>query len=485
MQSKNKATSCLYILLLSIYSIGDLSCKKLIQIDAPKNAVADKNIFETDATAIAVMNTAYIKMSNNGGLRNGSIASVTLYAALSADELAMYPGVTNQMILGYYKNALNYTNITETPIWDGGYNAIYIANSAIEGLNQSKGLTPNVKTQLLGEAYFIRALNYFYLTNLYGDIPLALSTNYAVNATLSRSPKAQVWEQIVSDLGKAKELLSDKYLGGTLLGSSAERVRPSKWTAIAALARTYLYLKKYAEAATESSALIGNPLFTLEPLNNVFLKTSRECIWSVQPVTNGTISNSEEGRVFILPAEGPTLNGYYYYLDKKFYDLYGDADQRKLNWINSVTVTVNGIPIRYYYPFKYKIGGVDVPATEYSQVFRLAEQYLIRAEAKAKQNDIPGALDDLNAIRNRAGLVDTTITGKPEILDAIMKERRLELFLEYGHRWLDLKRTNRVDDVMTSAAADKGGQWKPFKIWYPLSETELKRSPALKQTEGY
>ncbi|MBO9631570.1 MAG: RagB/SusD family nutrient uptake outer membrane protein [Chitinophagaceae bacterium] len=478
MQTNHKS-----ILFLTLFITSFSSCQKLVEVDAPKNAISDKTVFENDGTAIAVMNGIYSKMNK---MENGSTSSVTLYAALSADELALYPGSPDPKIPAYYKNDLNYNNITSGSIWDGAYNNIYVANSVLEGMEGSKGLSPAVKVQLSGEAYFIRALNYFFLVNLYGNVPLALSTNYAENSALERAPKDKVWNRIEIDLKKAKDLLSEKFLDGSLLSESSERVRPSKWTAAAALARTYLYMKKYQEAESASSALIENPLFSLEPLDKVFLKNSGECIWSLQPADNGLASNAEEGRYFILPAEGPGLaSGKLYFLSKSFYDLFGNADQRKYHWINSVTVIENGAPAIYYYPYKYKIGIEDVPAMEYSQVFRLAEQYLIRAEARAEQGNFSGAVDDLNQIRNRAGLSDTTLSGKQEILDALMKERRLELFLEYGHRWLDLKRTNRVDDVMITASILKGGSWESYKALFPLSGTELKKSLALKQTEGY
>ncbi len=118
-------------------------------------------------------------------------------------------------------------------------------------------------------------------------------------------------------------------------------------------------------------------------------------------------------------------------------------------------------------------------------VLRLAEQYLIRAEARAETGDLTGALDDLNVIRSRAGLANSTASTQEEILAAILHERQTELFTEWGHRWLDLKRTGNVDDVMPTVAAEKGGSWETTDQFYPVPLSEIDRNPNLTQTPGY
>src|SRR5690606_28078371 len=120
----------------------------------------------------------------------------------------------------------------------------------------------------------------------------------------------------------------------------------------------------------------------------------------------------------------------------------------KANWIGNVTSQSE----TYYFPYKYKISSGQDPWNEYPMVLRLAEQYLIRAEARAHQNKLPEAIADLDAIRERAGLLSIANIkpgiGQAELLDAILQERRVELFAEWGHRWFDLKRTAQADAIL-------------------------------------
>ncbi len=159
------------------------------------------------------------------------------------------------------------------------------------------------------------------------------------------------------------------------------------------------------------------------------------------------------------------------------------GDQRRSNWVDSVIVGST----TYYYPYKYKIGLVNTPTAEYSTILRLGEQYLIRAEAKAQQGNIQGASADLDAIRTRAGLADTAANTQADLLTAIQHERQVELFTEWGHRWLDLKRTGAVDAVMGTggACAAKGGTWNTNWQLYPIPLSELQANPNIKQNQGY
>ena len=152
------------------------------------------------------------------------------------------------------------------------------------------------------------------------------------------------------------------------------------------------------------------------------------------------------------------------------------GDERQNKWTKAVT---NGTDTRYH-PFKYKqaSGGT---ATEHSIVLRVAELYLIRAEARANEGNLIGAKEDLNQIRNRAGLPNTTAATQTEILSAIAKERQIELFAEHGHRFFDLKRTNQINDVLSF----KPG-WDNTDVLFPLPEAEVLLNPNLNpQNPGY
>lgn len=121
--------------------------------------------------------------------------------------------------------------------------------------------------------------------------------------------------------------------------------------------------------------------------------------------------------------------------------------------------------------------------SEYYTPLRLAEQYLIRAEARANQDNLNGAVDDLNVIRKRAVL--TTLLNsltQAQVLAAVAQENRIEFFAEWGHRWLDLKRTGQADAVLGSL---KGSNWQTTDQLYPIPISEILRDPNLEQNPGY
>jgi len=465
-------------------------CKKYVLVSPSTTTVLGTAVYASDATAIAVLNGLYSQMIRLGPSNEGSICSLSFFTELSGDEFTLLNTVTNSTQLAYYQNNLG-VNGTGA-FWANFYNYIYTCNAAIEGLNAATGLTPAVQQQLLGEAKFLRAFYYFYLVNLYGDVPLALTSDYTKNVVLARTPKDQVYQQIVSDLTDAEGLLYDGYLQANLIlpytATTAERVRPNKYAAAALLARVYLYTNKYAEAITQASIVINNSTYyALTPLNNVYLKNSKEAIWQLQPINAGV--NTPDAQFFIYPTTaGPTTSNPVF-LSNALLGAFEPGDQRKINgnWVNSVTIGTT----TYTYPFKYKIylNNTSVTTasalTEYEMVLRLGEQYLIRSEAETQQNQLTQAIADLNAIRSRAGLIGTTATTQQQLLAAILHERQVELFSESGHRWFDLKRTGNVNAVMGSggATALKGGSWTPTQALYPIQD--ILRDPQLTQNPGY
>ena len=458
-------------------------CKKFIEIDAPITSIATSNVYTSDATAASVMTGLYANFSSlTIDYTNPSFVTMYLYPALSADELTLF-NLNDESYSGFYSNNLTPFSLN---YWNNLYSAIFVANSAIEGLTNSTSLSSNVKRQLLGEAKFMRAFCYFYLTNLYGDVPLAITSDYRVNSVLRRSPKADVYQHIVEDLKESENLLSDNYLQPDALTAyevgEVQRLRPTMWAAAALLARVFLYIGDNAGAETQATAVINNvSLFGLGALKDVFKMNSSETIWSLQPVFSATNANTGDGALFILPTTGPNTFPNVVYLNNAVVNSFEIGDQRRADWIGTVEADGN----TYYFPYKYKIGAEDVTTGEYIVVLRLAEQYLIRAEARVQQNNIAGAQSDLNQIRTRAGLSVTPAGDKKSLLAAIMHERQVELFTEWGHRWFDLKRTNTVDAVMTDIAPGKGGVWSSYKALYPIPQSEINTNPNLVQNTGY
>jgi hypothetical protein len=483
---KHCTVAVLFFLLLSI-----TSCKKLVEVPVPQGSVVESSVFNNDATAAAALTGIYTNMSKGGGSATGSFSgnfSISQLCGLSADEFVVYDATSLQNAKAYYTNNLksNGTPISGSEHWSPLYNYIFKCNAAIAGLNASDALTPAVKQQLLGEAKFLRAFFYFYLVNLYGDVPLALTTDPKINSMLSRTSVSNVYEQIIVDLKEAQQLLSPDFLRENVQATTTDRIRPSKWAATALLARAYLYKGDNTNAETQATAVINNSsLFGLPALNNVFLKNSMEAIWQIQP-TN-TNFNTEDGRWFIIPSTGFS-SVYLISLNNQLLNSFEAGDHRSANsnWVKNIILGST----TYYYPYKYKVtsspgvtsaGGM----TEYLMVLRLGEQYLIRAEARAKLNNIPGAQSDLNAIRTRAGLLSTTANTESTLLAAILHERQVELFTEWGHRWFDLKRTGNVNIVMSVVAPLKGGTWQTTDQLYPLPQSDLDKAPNLVQNTGY
>ena len=134
----------------------------------------------------------------------------------------------------------------------------------------------------------------------------------------------------------------------------------------------------------------------------------------------------------------------------------------------------------YTYPTKYRSLAASANA-EYFTVLRLAEQYLIRAEARAQQNNVSGAREDLFAVRQRAGLGATPANNKDALLLAVERERRIELNSEMGHRWFDLKRTGRINTVLSTVKAN----WNAEAALYPVPADQRSRNGNLTQNPGY
>jgi hypothetical protein len=466
------------------FTLSFLGCKSFIEVDPPITSTNAGNVYNGDATAAAVLTGIYTMLVSDENQRLG-IGGLTVAPSLSADELTPVSGTLTDEVELYYKNELNSNNVSYiSTFWNKFYGTVFTVNSAIEGLNGSEKLTSAVKNQLLGEAYFIRAFIYFYLVNLYGDVPLILTTNYKVNAVMPRNSSAQVYLNMKEDLLKAQSLLSDNYLDGTLLKSTTARVRPNKYVATALLARVYLYNGEWQKAEIQASQIIANvTTYKIETLEKAFIKESMESIWSLQPTGAQLEANTGAGKLFVLPSSGPSLDNYVY-LNSDLVKSFSADDHRATTWINKVTA----LGVTYFYAYKYKIGLVPSETLEYPIIFRLAEQYLIRAEARAQLNKLTeanSAQSDLDVIRMRAGLTATTATNQADLLAAILTERRHELFTEWGHRWFDLKRTKNIDAVMTPAAGRKGGTWSSEAALYPIPLQELQNNPNLVQNKGY
>lgn len=448
-----------------IFSLGIVSCKKFLDIKPPTTELTGITVFSNNATAIAAQTSIYSQMENDGFIYN-----IIRQTGLSSDEFVNYDNTQGGIDLAF--NNLTPENAIVLGTWISCYKYIYQANSILEGLENSTGVTQSTKQRLLGEAKFIRAFCHFYLVNLFGDIPIIRSTDYRSNSSKERDSQGDVYNFIIEELKSSATLLSEEYVGGNNT-SSSERVRPNKWTVTAFLAKVHLYNGNWSDAELESTKVISaNSIYSLS-INpaTAFLKNSREAIW--QLMATAPQRNSYPGSQLILTGTPSAVS-----LRPEFVNSFQNADNRKQAWINSISVGTQ----TYFFPFKYKVGQNSTAVTEYTMIFRLSEQYLIRAEARARQNNFIQANSDVNTIRTRAGLSLISISSLPQLLDSINSERKFELFTELGDRWLNLKRTNTANTVLSLV---KGSNWKTTDQLYPIPQTEILRNSNLTQNAGY
>jgi hypothetical protein len=322
---------------------------------------------------------------------------------------------------------------------------------------------------------------YYYLVNTYGDVAMPLTSDYTVNSLLGRTPKADVYKQIVADLKEAQGLLGTNYVDFN--GNPAtDRARPNKAAATALLARVYLYLGDWVNAEAQASAVIANATYAIEAPANVFLANSKETIWALLPTKGMGFVLKEVEAYQVTPGNTPTASGVGVILSPQLLGSFEPNDARFTNWVG---VSTSGTPaINYYFANKYKTK-IATAVVEALNVLRLSEQYLIRAEARAQQNNLSGAISDINVVRTRATLPGTTAASQTDILAAVMQERRIEFFTEMGHRFFDLKRTGQLDGVMSVVSPQKGSNWASYMQYWPIPTSETLRDPNLKQTPGY
>lgn len=445
------------------------SCKKFLEPEL-KTQVNLKEVFANDNNAKSALVGMYSSIGNQNTPFNGTITQTSAFAS---DELVYAFG--DASIDQIVSNQIQANNETFLKIWNEIYNTIYQANSIVEGSSASAGMSTSYKNVISGEAKFIRALSHFYLVNLFGDVPLITVTSKDITAFKPRTSKQEVYQQIIADLKDAYNALpSDFSL------SDGKRNMANKWAAAALLSRVYLYTGNYAEAEAKASEVISNTaLFELQTnLSDVYLKDNRESILQFERFAD----NTNEGFLFTFYLQ--VLGFGDHIIQNGLISSFEDGDKRKDNW--TLTTASGSIP------YKYKFPATNI---ENNVVLRLAELYLIRAEARAQLAKSGGgsfasAQSDINVLRTRAGLSNLTNMVDFESANAaIENERRHELFCEWGHRWLDLNRLPSLSTSGKTRADDVLGELKP--TWtssaslFPIPTKSIATNPFLKQNPGY
>ncbi|MGC3944614.1 MAG: RagB/SusD family nutrient uptake outer membrane protein [Chryseolinea sp.] len=380
--------------------------------------------------------------------------SYVIFADLAADNLEHSVDGTAQNYAQIDNNAVLPENGAVSDIWDAGYEGINIANNIITKVPDMADMTAEEKNVALAELYFVRAFNHFSLMNWFGAIPIKTTpTIGASGLDVPRESVAKVYDQIIADLTFAEQNLP---AGGT-------KVRASRYGATALLARVYLYKKDYANAKAKATEVIDHGGYTMPNYADVWTDESAESIFEI----DFTEINRNRIAEYNFPK---TLNG-----------------RREVAPTASILAAYETGDARYpasidfsgtlAYPIKYddlSLGADNVI------ILRLAEMYLIRAEAEANLTGSIAAIQkDINVVRTRAKLPDTSASNYDQLLRAIERERRVEFAFE-GHRWFDLVRTGRAVELLLTVNGENQTRWP-----IPLSEIVTNKSDGMEQNPGY
>jgi tetratricopeptide (TPR) repeat protein len=338
-----------------------------------------------------------------------------------------------------------------------------------------------------GQGFFIRGFAYFDLARLYAGIPnevgtmgVAIVTKPTTNISESNYPKRSsmdaTYTQVKNDLEKALTLLPESYGD-----ANTDRKRVTKATARALLSRYHLYLKDYQQAADYATKVINDTRFELVDnyssiFNNDFTK---ESIFEL----DFSVSDGNGHANWYIPAALGGRGDLAAHTEFRNEVASRPNDERNLFKYEPLQ--------KAWYPTKYN----KANNSNNQHIIRIAEMYLNRAEARANIGKLKGtnsAIRDLNRIRNRAGLSDTTGTGldtKSELIEAILKERKIELCFE-GHRWFDLVRTGRAMQVLnsvprTNSPGSPASLTEPGRQIFPIPQNEIDTNPKIDQNEAY
>jgi starch-binding outer membrane protein, SusD/RagB family len=357
--------------------------------------------------------------------------------------------------------------------WEDVYLGINRANILIQKIPSVPGLTDAEKNQIIGEALFLRALHYHNLVKEYGGVPLRLEpvANIVDAGNIARATVADVYAQILADLTQAEALMTvqRQTRAGSIGGVRALRARVLLYQA--SPGPTGMNTGNWAGVEAAATTMLGMTGYALTPVYaDLFSPT-------------GGNTSEDIFRVRFTDQDANSIG--YYYTVKSLggrYEVGPSADIRNAYEAGDVrrTWSIKTDPNRgtRFYVSKFP----TVAGTEHPHVIRLAEVYLIRAEARAMQNNLAGAVADYNLIRARAGLAQhvlgVNVVTQADVIAAIQRERRVELAFE-GDRWPDLVRSNRAVAVM-------GLQDRPYQVLYPIPQSERDvTTPPLEQNPGY
>lgn len=451
------------------------ACKKMVEIDPPINEIKSELAFSSDKLATNVLSGMYTGLSQSAT----QTIYLPLYNSLFADDLT-YVG-PNEGYNDAYNNSYTIFSTLQGPVFTDWYATIYRANSIIDGLQKYQGTSDAVKKQFTAEAKFFRAYCYFNLVNTFGEVPLVLTTEVSISAGQPKETVANIYKQIIADLTAAKTDLLLDYSASS--GTSNTRLGVNHYVATALLARAYLFTGDYAAAEKNASEVIAaTNLYSLVPSANiatgVWVKDNLESIWQMSSPILPTNQYTNEAGSF-LPASGTAAQ---FDIRETFRNLFSTTDLRRQNWMANYGsgTTAKVLPFKYKYTTNELAAAARV--SESQTVLRLAEQYLIRAEARARIGaNLSGAREDMNMIRARANATESIATAQSELISEILLESRKEFFCEQAYRWYNLKRTGEADVVLPGLKP----AYRPAAKLLPLPFAAIDANPNLEQNPDY
>jgi starch-binding outer membrane protein, SusD/RagB family len=400
-----------------------------------------------------------------------SIIPATVIAGDATADMLQFRGTFSQYReLG--TKTITSANSSVANLWGSIYNTIYIANFILEKLPTIQGVASADRERVLATAHFLRGYAYFVAVHTYGGVPKVTVTSIEANRNIPRASRDEILDFILEDYTEAEDKLPDE---------TASAGFASSYALDAAFAKYYLYNEEWAKAEQYATRVISSENYSLvsDYKELVIDDFTDEAIFEMSYLLTddpGTDADIGLNYIFVgrrelipsnqlldgLDSDNPSSRDRYFSVDSDPNNLQGND---------------NGFSVAKY--------GTADEQNNNVVVFRLAEMYLIRAEARAKQNKVSGtnsAQQDINMIRSRAKADLVGSVTQAQMLSLIEQERKYELAFE-GHRWYDLVRTGRAKTVMSAFTSN----WKDaYELW-PIPQREILNNAALagNQNPGY
>ncbi|MEX0312638.1 MAG: RagB/SusD family nutrient uptake outer membrane protein [Allomuricauda sp.] len=465
-----------YIFLMVVF-LGLFSCEDELDI-VPITEKASNNFYSNEQELESAIAGVYAQLQDGGLYGLDLIGVGEISGEDSFEEIAANDGGRFGQLDDFSTNA---GNDLVGDIWRESYKGIQRANTVLNRIADIEYADASLKTNRIGEMKFIRALLYFNLVRLYGDVPLVTTETESPFDFFGqgRTPMAEVYTQIEADLNDAIQDLPVGKVSG----------KPARGAAQALLGDVQLTQGNSSSALTNLEAVVDSGEYALAATTSeifgVANEGNSEILFEVQFASgfnvDGQLEGSPAGSQF--RPSGTTANAKGHNLPTQaFIDSYDPADSR-LNDYVAVDVAANP----FYFSTKYEVsptgandGGSDHLIIRYSDVI------LKYAEALNENNQTAEAITQLNLIRARAGLAATTATTQDDVRVAIRQERRFELMGE-GHRWFDLKRYGTAVSVMNAFFNNAGMNVTidANNLVLPIPQSQLDTDSSITQNPGY